>query len=86
MSKTNLAIDWHNIDLNSVYERDLHLVEPLTFTALLLEINCNIPNINAVTIREQFAQDLQSRVDEAWEVFDANMVNIEQQARKERDE
>ena len=84
MSKKNIEIDWRNIALDDNYERSLNIIEPLSFSALLLEIRCNIKEINGVTIREQFAADLQQRVDEAWEVFDANALNIERTAQSER--
>lgn len=84
MSKKNLQIDWMDIDLDDNRERSLNIIEPLSFDALLLEIRCNIKDINSVTIREQFAADLQQRANEAWEVFDENLINIEQTAKKER--
>lgn len=85
MKKNNLEIDWRNIALDDNFERSLNIIEPLSFSTLLLEIKCNIKEINCVTIREQFAADLQQRADEAWEVFDANLINIEQTAKRERE-
>jgi len=85
MSRKSIEIDWRNIALDDNYERSLNIIEPLSFSTLLLEIRCNIKEINCATIRELFAADLQQRVDEAWEVFNANALNIEQTAQKERE-
>jgi hypothetical protein len=78
------GIDWNNVDLDSPSESDSNLIEPLTFDALLLEISCNLPDINPATVRAQFYQDLHSRVIEAREIFEANLANIVAHARKER--
>ena len=85
MGKNNIEINWSDIALDDNYERSLNIIEPLSFSTLLLEIRCNIKDINCVTIREQFAADLQQRANEAWEVFDANLINIEQTAKRERE-
>ena len=78
------GIDWENIDLDSPFESSRNLIENLTFDTLLLEINCNLREINAESVRVQFEADLQSRVAEAREIFAANIANIVQHARKER--
>lgn len=79
-------MDWHNIDLSSPSESDSYLIDPLTFDTLLLEIGCNIRDINARTVAEQFEEDLQSRVAEAREIFAANLQNIVQYAQQQREE
>lgn len=53
MKKNNLEIDWRDIALDDNFERSLNIIEPLSFSTLLLEIKCNIKEINCVTIREQ---------------------------------
>jgi hypothetical protein len=78
------GIDWNNVDLDSPSESDSNLIEPLTFDALLLEINCNLPDINPVTVAAQFEEDLRARVTEARDIFMANLSNIVAHARKER--
>lgn len=79
------GIDWHNIDLGrDGFERSRNLIENLTFETLLLEVYCNLPDINAETVRAQFETDLTSRITEAREIFAANLANIVRQARKER--
>jgi len=76
-------MDWNNIDLNS-HEIDSHLIDPLTFETLLLEINCNIRDINPTTVTAQFEEDLQSRIKEARSVFKSNLKNIVKKAKKDQ--
>jgi len=78
------GIDWNNIDLDSPSEASHNIIEGLTFDALLLEINCNLRDINAETVTEQFETDLQSRIREARDIFRMNLKNIVRHARKER--
>ena len=80
------GIDWGNVDLNSGWERSRNLIDNLTFDDLLLEIRCNLPEINAATVTAQFEEDLRTRIDEAREIFRANLENIVAQARKERED
>ena len=76
-------MNWNNIDLNS-HERDANLIDPLTFDGLLLEINCNIKEINFKTVKFQFIKDMQYRLEEAQSIFNSNLDNIVKQALKER--
>ena len=81
-----METDWKNIDLNSPCQRDLHLIDPLTFGTLLLEIDCNLPVICEATVRQQFMTDLNSRVEEAKSVFEDSLQNIVQYANDYRKE
>ena len=80
----NTSIDWKNIDLKSSFERDLNLIENLTFETLLLEIDCNITEITKGAIVLQFKEDLSSRIEEAWEIFGANLDSIYSAAKQKR--
>ena len=78
-------MNWNNVDLkDGSSERDSNLIDGLTFDALLLEIHCNIKEINEDTVKQQFMEDLNNRVQEAWDVFKVNLNNIVKQAKKER--
>lgn len=79
-------IDWNNIDLTSEYERDLSLIDGLSFSTLLLEIDCNLRVISRETVAQQFKEDLESRVIEALEIFTANVDSIVAYAQKYREE
>lgn len=78
--------EWNNINLNSICERDLFLVDPLTFEILLLEIDCNIPEITEESVAAQFEEDLRSRIEEARSVFYANLTNITKYAQEQRND
>lgn len=77
-------MDWNNINLNDGYERDQNILDPYSSDSLLLEINCNLPVINAKTVTAQFNESLESKISTAKEIFKANLSNIVKQARKER--
>ena len=77
-------MDWFNVNLNS-HEVDSYLIDPLTFSTLLLEINCNIRDINPATVTAQFEEDLQSRIEEARSVFKSNLKNIVKKAQSDRE-
>ena len=79
-------MDWTNINLSSGYERDQNIIEPLNFDTLLLEVHCNIKEINKKTVMAQFEEDLKSRITSAREVMESNIDNIVRQAQKERAE
>jgi hypothetical protein len=72
----NYGINWKNVNLSDSYERSQPIIDPLSFDTLLLEINCNLPQINAATVRKQFEEDLKSRIESAREVFENNLQNI----------
>lgn len=44
-------MDWKNVDLDDGYERDQNILDPYDFDTLLLEISCNVRDINPETIR-----------------------------------
>jgi len=77
-------MDYANVNFNSSYEVSQNLIEPLRFETLLLEVECNLPVISEKTIRKQFELDLQSRITEAREIFDANIKNMTKHARQTR--
>ena len=78
-------MNWNNVNLSEESsERESNLIDPLTFDTLLLEIHCNIKDINPETVKQQFKEDLNNRVQEAWDVFNSNLNNIVKQAKKER--
>lgn len=82
----NGGVNWSHIDLESPCEQDLELIDGLTFEAFLLEINCNIQNINVETVTAEFNEDLNNRIREARSIFAANVKNIVEYAKKNREE
>lgn len=69
-------MNWKNIDLNSPYESSQNILDPISFDKLLLEISCNLPEINEATINKQFENSLNSAIESAREVFANNKANI----------
>lgn len=77
-------MNWNNIDLKSGYERSQNIIDPLNFDTLLLEISCNVRDINKETIKAQFETDLKNRIESAREVFNNNLENILKEAKEYR--
>ena len=77
-------MDWNNIDLDSAHERDAKILEPYSFDTLLLEVTCNLKEINKDTIKKQFIESLESKMNCAKEVFEANIDEILRKALEER--
>ena len=80
------GIDWSNIDLNSNYQRSLEIIDGYDFETLLLEINCNIWDINPVTVMIQFEESLQMRIRSARKTMEDNLNNIVKYANDYRKE
>lgn len=78
------GVDWSNVDLSDGYNRDLKIIEPLTFAVLLLEVNCNLPEITPEAVLHQFETDLQGRIEEARQIIRDNIGNVVRYARRER--
>jgi len=73
--------DWNNIDLDS-HEVESAIVDEYTFAGLLLEIECNLPVITMETVRKQFYDSLNINIEQAKEIFEANLHNIVRHAQK----
>lgn len=69
-------MDYNNVNLKSPYEASQNILEPISFDILLLEISCNLPIKNEATIRAQFETSLNAKINEAKQVFEANLKNI----------
>ena len=79
-------MNWNNINLKSSYERAQPIIDSLNSDTLLLEINCNLREINKETVRKQFETDLQNRISSAREIFEANIDNIVREAKEYRED
>ncbi|MFT6879124.1 MAG: hypothetical protein ACJARG_000048 [Arcticibacterium sp.] len=75
-------MDWKNVDLENGYERDQCILDPYSFDTLLLEVSCNVKEINRETVRKQFEEILNSKIISAREVFENNLDNIVESAIK----
>ena len=77
-------MNWNNVDLNNGYEREQNILDPLSFDILLLEVSCNVKDINVNTVRDQFETSLQAKIQSAREIFIFNLSNITKKAQQER--
>lgn len=80
----NYGIDWRNVYLGSAFNRDQPMLDPYSFNTLLLEIECNLPEITEATVREQALKALESKVNSFKEILENNLSNITKHAQKER--
>ena len=77
-------MDYLNIDLNSDYERNTDILDGYNLDTLFLEISCNLREINEETVKKQFYESLNSKIQSAKEIFNANLQNIVKYAQEER--
>lgn len=79
-------MNWKNVNLKDAYEREQDFLDGYDFDTLLLEIQCNLKEINRKTVEKQFLEGLRYRIDDAKEIFYNNIDNIVAQAKKERED
>ena len=77
-------MDYLNIDLNSDYERNTDILDGYNLDTLFLEISCNLREINEETVKKQFYESLNSKIQSAKDIFNANLKNIVKYAQEER--
>ena len=77
-------MDYLNIDLNSNYERNADILDGYNLDTLFLEISCNLREINEETVKKQFYESLNSKIQSAKDIFNANLQNIVKYAQEER--
>lgn len=76
-------MNWNNIDLNSS-EIELPILDPYTFATLLLEVECNLPEITPEMVRIQAYNSIREKYITALEIVDSNLNNIVKYAQKQR--
>ena len=77
-------MDFLNIDLKSDYERNADILDGYDLETLFLEISCNVTEINEETVKQQFYESLNSKIQSAKDIFNANLKNIVKYAQEER--
>ena len=78
--------NWQAINMESAYERNKFIIDPLCFDTLLLELHCNCPELDEAAVIKQFEEDLDSRIEEARLVLSDNLQGILNKAKKNRKE
>lgn len=84
MNATNYGTDWTNIDLSSPSQSNLNLLENYTFDTLLLEIHCNVKEINRESVKAQAVASIKAKYLESLDILDNNLDNITKHAQAER--
>ena len=77
-------MNWKNVNLNSPYECSQEILDGYDFDTLLLEINCNIPDINRESVKKQALYEINLKYKTALEILDNNLDNIVNHAKKQR--
>ena len=77
-------MNYLNIDLSNDYERNTDILDGYDLETLFLEISCNLTEINEETVKQQFYESLNSKIQSAKDIFNANLKNIVKYAQEER--
>ena len=77
-------MDYLNINFSNDHERNSNLLDSYDFETLFLEISCNLREINEETVKQQFYESLNSKIQSAKDIFNANLKNIVKYAHEER--
>lgn len=77
-------MDYLNIDFSNDHERNSNLLDGYDFETLFLEISCNLTEINEESVKKQFYESLNSKIQSAKDIFNANLQNIVKYAQEER--
>ena len=77
-------MNYLNIDLSNDYERNTDILDGYDLETLFLEISCKLREINEETVKQQFYESLNSKIQSAKDIFNANLKNIVKYAQEER--
>ena len=77
-------MDYLNINLNNDHERNTDILDGYDLETLFLEISCNLREINEETVKKQFYESLNYKIQSAKDIFNANLKNIVKYAQEER--
>lgn len=76
-------MNWNNVDLNS-HEVESNIVDSYSFKTLLLEVECNLREVDKKSIERQFLDSLNANIESAKAVFYTNLDNILNESLKRR--
>ena len=77
-------MNYLNINLSNDQERNADILDGYDLETLFLEISCNLTEINEETVKQQFYESLNSKIQSAKDIFNANLKNIVKYAQEER--
>lgn len=75
-------MDWNKLDMES--DRYACLIDPYTLGDLLLQVSCNVKDINEDTVKAEIVEALIQRQVSLWDVWEANKGAIVAAALRER--
>ena len=76
--------EWSDLDLTG-YNLDRNILDPYTFSGLLLDVHCGVSDITPEAIKAHFEEQLRAKARCAREVFAANAESIYLHAIASRD-
>lgn len=81
-------MDWKNVDLSDGWQRDQNILDPYSFSDLLLEIHCNIKDsvLSREAILKQAKDEIRMKAALAIEIIENNAENVLKYELKEREE
>jgi hypothetical protein len=77
-------MNWNKIDLSSPYECSRPILDEYTSDTILLEVECNLKEINRDTVRKQALESIKCKYNTALEILEANLDNYVKEALKYR--
>ena len=77
-------MDYLNIDLSNDQERNTDILDGYDLETLFFFFFCNLTEINEETVKQQFYESLNSKIQSAKDIFNANLKNIIKYAQEER--
>ena len=77
-------MDYLNINFSNDHERNSNILDGYDFETLFLEFLCNLTEINEGSVKKQFYESLNSKIQSAKDIFNANLKNIVKYAQEER--
>ena len=79
-------INWDNVNLENEYFASRNFLEPYSFDTLLLEIDCNLREINKETVKAQAMEVINAKYREAIEILNSNLDNIINKAIRDKND
>jgi len=77
-------MNWNNINLKSPFESSQAILDPYDCDTILLEVACNVKEINKETVKAQAMASIKVKYDTAIEILNANLDNLTAEAIRER--
>lgn len=77
-------MNWYKINLDSPFESSQPILDSYDCNTILLEVACNLKEINRDTVRAQAMESIKSKYNTAIEILEANLDSLTKKALQER--